>query len=79
MGALCEGRGDSEVVYLVRESVLSLSFVEPHTRDRLKKPDEPASRHAQRNESGHILFILATYAGVIMLARASVDRSFGWA
>ncbi len=69
-------KGDSEAVYLVRESVLSLSFVEPNTRDR---PDEPDPRHALQNGSGHILFLLATYAEVIMLARASVDRSFGWA
>jgi hypothetical protein len=36
-------------VYLVRGSVLSLSFVEPHKRERPKKPDEPAPRHAPRN------------------------------
>ena len=44
-----EVRGDSEAVYLVRGSVLSLSFVEPHTRDRPKTPDEPAPRDAPRN------------------------------
>jgi hypothetical protein len=44
-GVVCEGRGDSEAVDLVRGSVWSLSFVEPHTRNRAKKPDEvPASR-----------------------------------
>jgi hypothetical protein len=33
-----------------------------------KKPDEPALRHAPRKGFGHILFLLATYAEVIMLA-----------
>lgn len=28
---------------------LSLSFVEPHRRDRSKKPDESAPRHVPRN------------------------------
>jgi hypothetical protein len=28
---------------------LFLSFVEPHARDRPKKPDEPNPRHAPRN------------------------------
>jgi hypothetical protein len=37
------------------------------------------TRHAPRHGSGHILFLLANYAGNIMLARASVDHSFGWA
>jgi hypothetical protein len=32
-----------------RGSVLSLSFVEPNKRDRPKKPDEPAPRHAPGN------------------------------
>ncbi len=41
--------GDSEAAYLVHESVFSLSFVEPHTGDRPKKPDEPDSRHVLRN------------------------------
>lgn len=45
------GEGDSEAVYLVRGAVLSLSFVELHTRDRPKKPDEPVPRHAPRNGS----------------------------
>ena len=42
-------KGDSEAVYLVRGSVLSLSFVEPNIRDRPKKPDGPDPRHAPRN------------------------------
>jgi len=29
--------------------VLSLSFVEPHKRDRPTRPDWPGSRHAPRN------------------------------
>jgi hypothetical protein len=33
-----------------------------------KKPDKPAPRHALGNGFGHILFLLATYAEVIMLA-----------
>lgn len=33
----------------MRGSVLSFSFVEPHTADRPKEPDEPAPRHASRN------------------------------
>jgi len=47
--------GDSEAVYLVRKSVLSLSFVEPHKRDKPNKPDrpdEPDLHHAQRREPG---------------------------
>jgi hypothetical protein len=68
-----------QTVYLVHGAVWSLWFVEPHTRNRPTRPDEPTPRHEPRNGSGHILFLLATYAGVIMLARASVDRSFGWA
>ncbi|HMF86152.1 MAG TPA: hypothetical protein VK598_07355 [Nitrospiraceae bacterium] len=47
---------------------MSLSFVEPNKRDGPKKPDEPDPRHARRNGFGHILFLLATYAEVIMLA-----------
>ena len=50
VGALCAVReGDSEGVYLVRGSVLSLLFVEPNTRDRLKKPDGPDPRYAPGN------------------------------
>jgi len=41
------------VVYLVRGSVLSLSFVEPHTRDRPKRLDEQTPRHAPRNGCWH--------------------------
>ena len=51
VGARCEGEGDSEAVYLVGGSVLSLWFVEPNKRDRPKKPDGPAPRHAPRNGS----------------------------
>jgi len=46
------GEGDSEAVYLVRGSVLSLSFVEPNKRvrpekpDKQDRPDEPAPRQA---------------------------------
>jgi len=38
-------------VYLVRGAGWSPWFVEPHTRDRPKKPDEPDPRHAPRNGS----------------------------
>jgi hypothetical protein len=41
--------GEFLAVYLVRGSVLSLSFVEPKKRDRPKKPDEPAPRHMPGN------------------------------
>jgi hypothetical protein len=43
---VCESGGDSETVYLVHGSVLSLLFVEPNKLDRPGKPDEPAPRHA---------------------------------
>ena len=46
------GEGDSEAIYLMRGSVLSLSFVEPHKQDRPEKPEEPAPRH-----SFHLLLI----------------------
>jgi len=45
----CVRRGRFMAVYLARGSVLSLSFVEPNKRERPKKPDEPAPRHAPRN------------------------------
>src|SRR5437899_12978603 len=35
------GESDSESVYLVRGSVLSLWFVEPNKRDRPTRPDGP--------------------------------------
>ena len=38
------GEGDSEAVYLVCESVVSLSIVEPHTGERPRKPDKPDPR-----------------------------------
>jgi hypothetical protein len=41
--------GEFLAVYLVRGSVLSLSFVEPHKRDRPRKSDEPDPRHAPGN------------------------------
>ena len=50
VGAVCEvGGGGSEAVYPVRGSGLSLWFVEPNKRDRLKKPDEPDPRHAPQH------------------------------
>jgi len=51
-GALCEGKGgegDSEAVYLVRGSVLSLSFVESNKRDRSTRPDELNPYHVPQN------------------------------
>jgi len=48
------GRCDSKAVYLVRGSVVSLSFVEPNKRDRPRKPDEPAPRHAPGNGFWHL-------------------------
>ena len=51
MQALCKGRGDSEAVYLLRGSVLSLSFAEPHKRDTPARPDEPDLRHVPGNGS----------------------------
>jgi len=42
-------------VYLVRGAGWSPWFVEPHTRDRPKKPDEPDPRHAPRSGPGSIL------------------------
>jgi hypothetical protein len=33
-----------------------------------KKPDKPVPRHSPRDGFWHILFLLATYAEVIMLA-----------
>jgi hypothetical protein len=45
----CEGRGDSETGYLVRGSVLSLSFVEPNKPNKPDRPDKPAPCHAPRN------------------------------
>ena len=53
--AVCEVRGDSETVYLVRGSGLSRPFVKPNKpekpdrRDEPERPDEPAPRHAPRN------------------------------
>ena len=50
--------GRSEAVYLMRGSILSLSFVEPNKpekpdrRDEPERPDGPAPRHAPRNGSG---------------------------
>jgi hypothetical protein len=42
LGSLGVGEGDSEAVYLVRGSVLSLSFVEPTKRDQMDQL--PATR-----------------------------------
>jgi len=44
--------GEFLALYLVRGSVLSLSFVEPHKRDRPRKSDEPDPCHAPRNGDG---------------------------
>ncbi len=46
---VCEVRGDSETVYLVRGSVPSLSFVKPNKPEKPDRRDEPAPRHAPRN------------------------------
>jgi len=43
MGALCEG-DDSEEVYLVRGSVLSLSFPDQEKRNKPKKLDRPINQ-----------------------------------
>jgi len=43
--------GEFLAVYLVRGSVLSLSFVEPNKPDRPTRPDEPTPRHAPRNST----------------------------
>src|SRR5712692_4022349 len=65
------GEGDSEAVYLVRGSVLSLSFVEPNKPDR---PDKPNPPHAPRTlrlhdvprfrriRQGRVTAILAGYS-----------------
>ena len=50
---MARGEGDSEAVYLVHGSVLSLSFVEPNKPDR---PDRPDPRHAPRSCSRHLFF-----------------------
>ena len=43
-------RGDNlEAVYMVRGSVLFLSFIEPNTRDRPTKFDRPVPHDAPRN------------------------------
>lgn len=41
--------GDSEAVYLVGGSGLSLSFVESNKREGPKKPNEPAPRYSPRD------------------------------
>ena len=69
--------GDSRTVYLVRGSVLSLSFVEPNKRNSPKKPDEPDPRPAPRYGFGYILILLATYAEVIMLAEHRLTAVLG--
>ena len=54
------GEGDSEAVYLMRGSVLSLVFIEPNKPERLDEPDRPnrpAPRHAPRSGSGTFSFI----------------------
>ena len=60
-------------VYLVRESVLSLLFVEPNKPDRLdepdrpdrpNRPDEPNPRHAPQNSSEPLLISLQLAANV---------------
>jgi hypothetical protein len=47
------GDANSGLVYLMRRSVLSLSFVEPNKRDRPMRPDEPDPRHAPGNGRRH--------------------------
>ena len=39
-----------ETVYLVRESVRSLSFVQPSKPDKPDRGDGPAPRHVHRNQ-----------------------------
>jgi hypothetical protein len=56
---MCVVRGNSEAVYLVRGSALFLWFVEPHKRDRPKKPDEPDPYHAPRNGFSYLFTSLA--------------------
>ncbi len=53
----CVREGDSEAVHLVRGAFWSRSFVEPHTGDRPKKPDEPAPRHAPRKGSDPLVLL----------------------
>jgi hypothetical protein len=53
------------LVYLVRETVLSLSFVEPNKPDQ---PDEPDSRHELRHGSEyHILNNMDKLAKLIIM------------
>ena len=57
---------------LVRGAVWSRSFVEPHARDRPKKPDEPAPRHAPRDVG------LSERAFILVLRLAVMDSLGSW-
>ena len=72
------GEGDSEAVYVVRRAVLSRSFVEPHTRDRPKQPDEPAPRHAPRNGSRRS-FLSLVFNFIGQIPHADLALSSPWA
>jgi hypothetical protein len=74
-----EVRGDSEAVYLVRGSVLSLSFVEPNRRDRPKKPDAPAPRHAPGTVADSILPSLVLVLTVLHSLRSLCLDGTGYA
>jgi hypothetical protein len=70
----CPDERRTEAVYPERGSLLSLSFVEPNKPD---EPTEPDPRHAPRNDFGRILFLLATYVEVIMLAEHRLTADSG--
>jgi hypothetical protein len=62
----------------VRGSGLSFSLVEPHKRDRPKKPDEPDPRHAPRMVSDAVSFPLISIIGhnLDLTARTYLFKTF---
>ena len=79
LGALREGQGIQRR-FIWCASLSGLLRSSNYTNE-IDQKDQMNQIPATRREmvSGTLLFLLATYAGVIMLTRASVDRSFEWA
>ena len=66
--SLCEGKAIQRQSNWFIWSIWFISVISFSKPDKPKKPDEPDPRHAPRNGFGYVLFLLATYAQVIMFA-----------
>jgi len=63
---------------MVRGAVLSLLCVEPHTRERPKKPDEPNPRHSPRNVGLQDLTLILPWHFFISSSIARLRPSYSY-